>query len=410
MADLAKLLEQRAQTWHQMKAIIDKDVRTVEDNKAYDEMEAEVDKISAEIERVERHEAKAKAFEAVDRRGVVAPNNAVVRSDDSPLERYENAFGAYLRGGERNLRGDDRAVLENAGGDLNGFRNALSVGTNSAGGFLVPPGWRDEFIIQMKEYGAVQNVAQVIRTDAGQSIQWPTMNDTTNVGRLLSENTQMTETDVVVGTATLTAFMYSSDMTRVSYQLANDSAFDVGAIVRAAHAERIGRITNQHFTTGTGTSQPLGIVTGAVSGVTAASATAITFDELISLTHSIDPAYRRSPNVQFMLSDAALSSLRRVKDANGMYLWQPNVQAGQAASLFGYPYVINQDMAAPATGVKSVLFGDFAAGYVVRIVQDLMTMTLTERYADFLQMGHSSFMRAGGTVQNTSAYKALTQA
>lgn len=411
MADLAKLLEQRAQTWNKMQAIIDLPERTADDNVAYDRMETEVDSISAEIDRMERHEAKAKAFDSVDRRGVVAPQNGVVRADEAdPAERYDNAFGAYLRGGMLNLRGDDRTVLENAGGDLNGFRNALSVGTSTAGGYLVPPGWRDEFIVQMKDYGAVQEVAQVIRTDGGQSIQWPTMNDTTNVGRLLSENTAMTETDVVVGTASLTAYMYSSDLTRVSYQLANDSAFDVGALVRAAHAERIGRITNQHFTTGTGTNQPQGIVTGAVSGVTAASGTAITFDELISLTHSVDPAYRRSPRVGFMLSDAALSALRKVKDSNGMYLWQPNVQAGQASSLFGYPYVINQDMAAPAVGVKSVLFGDFQAGYVIRIVQDLMTMTLTERYADFLQVGHSSFMRAGGTVQNSSAYRALTQA
>jgi HK97 family phage major capsid protein len=91
------------------------------------------------------------------------------------------------------------------------------------------------------------------------------MNDTTNVGRLLAENTQMSETDVVIGTATLGAYVYSSDLTRVSLQLANDSAFDVGRSCRRAHAERIGRITNQHFTTGTGSSQPQGIVTGATS-------------------------------------------------------------------------------------------------------------------------------------------------
>lgn len=411
MADLAKLLEQRAQTWNKMQAIIDLPERTADDNVAYDRMETEVDTLTEEIGRVERHQAKAKAFDSVDRSGVVPPQNGAARKDDTdPAERYDNAFGAYLRGGMMNLRGDDRDVLENVGGDLSGFRNALSVGTNSAGGYLVPPGWRDEFIIQMKDYGAVQAVAQVIRTDAGQSIQWPTMNDTTNVGRLLSENTQMTETDVVVGTATLAPYMYSSDLTRVSYQLANDSAFDIGALVRAAHAERIGRITNQHFTTGTGTSQPQGIVTGATSGVTAAAVAAITADELIDLVHSVDPAYRRSPRVQFMLSDTALKSLRKLKDSNGMYLWQPNVQAGEASNLFGYPYVINQDMAVPAAAVKSVLFGDFQAGYVVRIVQDLMTMTLTERYADFLQVGHSSFMRAGGVVQNASAYKALTQA
>ncbi len=411
MPTTQQLREQRANRWENMKAIIDKPELSVEDRAAYDALEAEVETLTADIERAERFEAREKAMSAVDRRGVVAPSNALerVEEEERPAEKYVNAFGSYLRGGHMNLGREEREILASAGAPSADFRNALSVGTSSAGGYLVPPGWRDEFIIQMKAYGAVQDVAQVIRTDGGQSIQWPTMNDTTNVGRLLSENTQMTETDVVVGTASLTAYMYSSDLTRVSYQLANDAAFDVGALVRAAHAERIGRITNQHFTTGTGTNQPLGIVTGATSGVTAAATGAITADELIDLTHSIDPAYRTA-NARFMLSDAALKGLRKLKDSNGMYLWQPNVQAGAASTLFGYGYVINQDMAAPATGVKSVLFGDFAAGYVIRIVQDLMTMTLTERYADYLQIGHSSFMRAGGTVQNASAYKALTQA
>ncbi len=236
------------------------------------------------------------------------------------------------------------------------------------------------------------------------------MNDTAQVGALLAENTQFAEQDVVVGTATLDAYVYYSKLTRSSLQLVQDSAFDVEATVRDAHAERVGRITNQHFTTGTGTNQPDGIVTGASSGVTAAGVAAITADELIDLVHSVDPAYRRSPRAQFMLSDVALKSLRKLKDSNGLYLWQPNVQAGVAASLFGYPYVINVDMAVPATGVKSVLFGDFQAGYVIRIVRGIQTITFSERYLDYLQVAWASYARMDGTVQNTAAYKALTQA
>jgi HK97 family phage major capsid protein len=407
MATTQELRTQRASIWEQMKGLNDQAESenrgfTAEETATYARMEADLDGLGERIDRSESTANRSAEFARVDRTGVVGP---VV--PDEVENAYDSAFFAYLKRGMNRLSPAQQDALAGGAGDI---QNALSVGTNTAGGYLVPPGYRDEFIIQMKDYGAVQNVAQVLNTDSGQPLQWPTMNDTANVGRLLAENTQMTETDVVVGTATLGAYVYSSDLTRVSLQLANDSAFDVSRLVQTAHAERIGRITNQHFTTGTGTSQPQGIVTGAVSGKTAAGVAAITADELIDLTASVDPAYRRSPRCQFMLSDTALTLLRKVKDSQGQYLWQPNLQAGVAATLFGYPYVVNQDMAVPATGVKSVLFGDFQAGYVIRIVQDLQTITFTERYMDFLQIAHSSFMRADGKVQNTSAYKALTQA
>lgn len=406
MPNTQQLREQRANIWEQMKEVMDLAERenrdfTAEESQKYARLESDLDSKGTEIERAERFTARADEFDRVDRSGVVA------KDTPSPVEEvtYDKAFASYLKGGIARMSADEQQVIQK------GFQNALSVGTNSAGGYLVPPGYRQEFIVQMKDYGAVREVAQVISTDSGNPLQWPTMNDTSNVGRLLAENTQMSETDVVVGTATLGAYVYSSDLTRVSLQLAQDSAFDVGALVRRAHAERIARICNQHFTTGTGSSQPQGIVTGATNGKTAAGVAAITSDELIDLVHSVDPAYRRSPRAQFMLSDTALALLRKLKaSGTGEYLWQPNVQAGLAPTLYGYPYVINQDMAVPATGVKSALFGDFEAGYVIREVTDLQVITFTERYLDYLQVGHSSYLRTDGKVQNASAFKALTQA
>lgn len=419
MPTTQQLREQRANIWEQMKEVMDDAERdgrdlSAEERAKYDSAEVELDQNTAAIAEQEadearqnRHQSRAAQLEQVNRAGVVAPERPGQDNGDGDVT-YERAFTGYLKRGMGGLTSDERAML--ATGYSEELR-ALSVGTPSAGGYLVPPGYRNEFIVQMKDYGAVREVAQVITTDSGNPLQWPTMNDTTNVGRLLAENTQMTETDVVVGTATLGAYVYSSDLTRVSLQLAQDAAFDVGSVVRTAHAERIGRITNQHFTTGTGTAQPQGIVTGATTGKLAASGTLITADELIDVVHSVDPAYRRSPRVQFMLSDTALVQLRKLKAAGtGEYLWQPNMQVGLAPTLYGYPYVINQDMAVPAINVKSVLFGDFTAGYVVREVTDLQVITFTERYMDFLQLGHSSFLRTDGRVQNTSAYKALTQA
>lgn len=405
---ITQLAEQRANLWSNMTEIMDLATRegrdlTVEEQTKYDNMEADLDKLEASIQRQQKHDDRAAGYAQVDRSGVVAPDG-----DPQPEATitYDRAFAGYLKGGMAGLSSDERTVLAAGAGDI---KNALSVGTTTAGGYLVPPGYRDEFIIQMKNYGRVQDVATVINTDSGQPLQWPTMNDTSNVGRLLAENTQMSETDVVIGTATLGAYVYSSDLTRVSLQLANDSAFNVASFVQAAHAERIGRITNQHFTTGTGSSQPQGIVTGATSGVTAASTTAFTADELIDLQHSVDPAYRNERS-KFMLSDTALKAARKLKDGQNRYLFEARTTGDVPSLLAGAPYVINNDMAVPATGVKSVLYGDFQAGYVIRIVQDVQVITFTERYLDYLQVGHSSFMRADGKTQNTSAYKALTQA
>jgi HK97 family phage major capsid protein len=409
-----ELLERRANVWSQMTEVIELAERegrdlTAEERAKYDAAEVDLEAISTDVERVKRHSQHAATMAKVETDPIVNPGNSTERSEDDPEKGYRAAFGKWMRGGTSNLAAEERALLHRGLTDDKEVR-AQASGTNSAGGYLVPLAYRNEFIKRMLAFGNVQAVAQVIDTDTGANLSWPTMDDTSNVGAILAENTQLSEQDLTIGTASLDAYMYTSKLTRVSYQLLQDAAFDVEGLVRDAHAERIARITNQHFTTGTGSSQPNGIVTSATSGVTAASTTAITADELIDLVHSVNPAYRASARAQFMLNDTALKALRKLKDSTGQYLWQPGLNSGVQSSLFGYSYVINQDMAVPATGVKSVLFGDFYAGYLVRIVRALQVIRFDERYADYLQVGFTSFMRADGEVQNAQAYRALTQA
>lgn len=417
-------IDARARCWDQMRSLIDTAERenrdlSAEEAQTYDRLETELDDHTAKIaedeanqDRSRRHAERSRQFDAPGAPGVT-PSPA---GDVDDVDEYREAFRSYLRGGASNLTGDERGLLLRvAAGDPEIAQaagisvRAQAVGTGSAGGFLVPPAFRNELIRRMKAYGAVMDEAQVITTDSGANLQWPTMDDTGNVGVLLAENTQMAEQDVVLASASLDAFVYTSKLTRLSYQLVQDSAIDPESLVISAHAERIGRILNQHFTTGTGTAQPDGIVTGAVSGLTAASATVIAPDELITLQHSVDPAYRNSPRAKFMLSDAALALIRKLKDTTNQYLFQPSYVAGAPNTILGSPYVVNVDMVVPATGVKSVLFGDFQQGYVVRLVQGVQTITFSERFADFLQVAHASYMRADGTVQNTNAYRALTQ-
>jgi HK97 family phage major capsid protein len=294
--------------------------------------------------------------------------------------------------------------------DIDRFEAPAASGTGSAGGYLVPQGFRAQIVQSMLAYGHVRDAATVLTTETGNPLPWPTNNDTGNTGALLAENTQIAEQDVTLGQAQLNAYKYTSKLIRVSFEFLQDTIWmDAEAWLSARFAERLGRIENAHLTTGSGSSQPNGIVTGSVSGVTAASATTFTADELIDLIHSVDPAYRNS-NSKFMLSDTALKVARKFKDNQNRYLWEPSLQNGVASTLFGSEYIINPQMPALTTGLKPILYGDFKAGYVVRVVREMQMVRLVERYADYLQVGFFAYERIDGQVQDTGAYKALTLA
>jgi HK97 family phage major capsid protein len=221
----------------------------------------------------------------------------------------------------------------------------------------------------------------------------------------------VSEQDVTLGQAAIDAYMYTSKLVRVSFQLMQDlPTFDSWLIDRLA--ERVGRILNAHFTTGTGSSQPNGIVTGGTVGVTgtgsfatSACSAPATGDVLIDLVESLDPAYGGSSNLKFMGHQPCARALRKLKDTQNRYLWEISLQNGVPDSLLGYQFLVNNDMATPAVNSKSLLFGDIRAAYLARIVKELTTLRLTERYADFLQVGFLAFERADGQVQNTNAYR-----
>jgi HK97 family phage major capsid protein len=202
--------------------------------------------------------------------------------------------------------------------------------------------------------------------------------------------------------------MYTSKLVRVSLQLLQDSAFDMESWLARKLGERIGRAQNAHFTTGTGTAQPEGVQTNATIGKTGTTGqtTSVTYDDLIDLIHSVDPAYRSSGRARFMLNDATLGAARKLKDSQNRPLWEPSVQVGVPDSLLGYGYTINQDMPVMAADAKSILFGDFFAGYLIRDVRDVQLLRLAERYADYLQVGFLAFSRADGAPQDAAAIRA----
>jgi HK97 family phage major capsid protein len=326
-------------------------------------------------------------------------------------EAYANAWRSWVREGTTELSGEERAALRTGWVDGKELR-AQGVATGAAGGYMVPAPFRAKLIEKMQFFSSMRDVAEVITTETGATLPWPTNDDTANVGAILSENSQVTEQDVTLGTNDVGAYMYTSKLVRVSLQLLNDNAFNLESWLAGVLGRRIGRAQNAHFTTGTGTAQPEGVQTNAVVGKTGAAGqtTSVIYDDLIDLIHSVDPAYRNSGRSRFMLNDATLATARKLKDDQGRPLWEPSVQVGVPDGLLGYPYTINQDMPVMAASAKSILFGDFFAGYLIRDVQDVQMLRLAERYADYLQVGFLAFARTDGTPQDTAAYKAYRNA
>jgi HK97 family phage major capsid protein len=250
------------------------------------------------------------------------------------------------------------------------------------------------------------------RTDSGNPKTWPVLNDTSNTGRLLNINTQTTETAMVFSQLNFDAYKFSSDHILVPYELLEDSDFNMDLMINDTLTERLGRVINTYLTTGTGSSQPNGIVTASANGKTAAAQTAITRDEIIDLIHSVDRSYRNGPKVGFMMHDLIMAVLKKMTIGSGddRPLWQPSIREGEPDKLEGYPYWINNDMSSSLTAAsKPILFGNFGK-YIVRKVNDFRLYRLDERYRDYDQSGFIGFFRVDGELKTNSAVKRITMA
>ena len=410
MPTIQQLREQRANVWEQMKEVMDRADRegrdmSAEESAIYDRAETDLDRIDDTIQKREKFEARAEAYSQVETPGAAA---AMALGDEGADDGYARAFTSYLRGGLLDMSAEDRKVLQSGFVAGEQFKMAQGVGTNSAGGYAVAPEFRDKLVETMKYFGPMLNKAELITTDTGANLQWPTNDDTSNVGAILAENTQASSQDLTLGTASLDAYMYTSKLVLVSFQLLQDSAFDFEAYLTRKLGERLGRIINQHATTGTGSSQPDGIMLPAatITGTgSLASTGGVSYDNLVDLLESVDPAYAGLNDLGWMMHQTARKAIRKLKDSQNRPLWEPSVKAGVADTLLGYPMELNNDMATVAQNAKSIGFGSIRSAYVIRLVTNVATLRLTERYADYLQVGFLAFQRADATLQDANAWK-----
>lgn len=382
------------------------EARGAELEASHDKAMAEVDAIDAKIEREEKMariesraaDAELEAREA--RRPVV---------DAAPVSEgvdYRSAFHNWLKvGGDRTqLDAESRSVLE---------ARAQST-TAAAGGYTVPVELQNMIVKAMAAYGPMYgDVAMVLNTSAGHQITIPTVDDTsvTAGDAVHTENADFTDDggkDVTFAQKVLDSYVFDTEFVRFSFELAQDSIFNVEALLADLLAERLGRKANAILTTGTGSSQPNGIVTAASAGLTAAATGAITADELIDLEHSIDPAYRGAPGFGFMFNDSTLAAIRKLKDGQGNYLWAAgNYQQGVPGTINGRTYYINQAMANIGTSAVPVIAGDFKK-YIVRKVGGVELGVMRERF--WPNMGIAGYVRLDGEIADSRAIKKLTNA
>lgn len=436
---------------------------TAEDETAWVKVNKQYDGLSRQIEITERAEtvqAEQHAPAGDDRvgrgdaggNGDSAGSNGGEQRDRNGQPREEDralAFGAFFRSRSFPLRDEEQAACERMGFDptmqfcdfampdaerCNGAariyrssnpvdverriaelygrpeRRALSTLIGPTAGYLVPQTFSNSLEINRLAFSGMDQVGESINTPTGEPFHWPTFDDTGNTGELIGENaTSDGSTEPTVGLETWNAYPYHAKMLKVSLAMLQDSAFNLPAIIGTALGERLGRISNTDFTTGHGASKPKGITVGLTTGKTTASSTAIAADEILDLIHSIDIAYRSG--ARFMFSDEVLLALRKLKDGEGQYLWQPGMVGGAPPVIFTHPYTINTDMSSTITnGDITMIFGDLNK-YKIRRVSGIRVIRLNERYAEFGQVAFDVHIRQDARLLDagTAPVKSMVQ-
>jgi HK97 family phage major capsid protein len=379
MSKLFELYEKRNKAVAATRAFLDarrevSDCLSADDEATYNRMEAEILNFGKEIER----ENRLAAIDAELAKPTSQPITNNPEKPDTPLtgrasNEYKEDFGCILRG-----KGP--------------IHNVLSTTPDTDGGYLVPVEFERKIVKGLDEANIIRSLAKTITTSAERKIPIAATHST---AQWTPENAAYTESNPTFAQKTIDAYKLT-DLIRISIELLQDSMFDLESYIAAEFARAFGIAEEEAFCIGSGSGQPTGIFTsqGGVVGVTASGAT-ITVDNLIDLVYALKSPYRR--NAAFLMRDVTVSGIRKLKDANGAYLWQPSVQAGQPDRLLGYPLYTSPYVPAIGTGAKPVAFGDFSHYWIA----DRMGRTvqrLNELYAGNGQVGFIATERVDGKV------------
>ena len=361
------------------------------------------DQIESDLADIRRQIQNEEAF----RRNLAeAEGEPAPRGEKREAASYDVAFRKMLGGGVRSLNAEERKlVAEKRGTD------PQSTSPDTAGGYLIPETWDGRLIETLQAYGTLLGVATIDRPTTGGTHRYPTRNGTAETGRWVAENAQRITADTAFGEITLGDHEVTSDIIRISAALAQDNAYNLEGRLTGYMGRRIGVTMGEAMTVGDGTGKPRGVVLDATAGTTTTAVDAITFDELIDLEHSLDPAYRAGGNGRFMFNDATLAAIKKLSfgSADARPLWIPSFRDGEPDRILGYEYIINQAMADLGASAVPVLFGDFSE-YQVKMARDITMFIFREKFMDFNQIGYMANARVDGRLLDVQAVKKLTNA
>ena len=400
MSKILELREKRAKAWDAAKQFLDAKrgadgMLFEEDTATYDKMEQEVMNLGKEIERLERQAAIDAELSKATSTPLTGKPGAKMGKDEKEKtgrasDEYKCSFWNAMR-----VNAPMPSVL-----------NALQEGTDSEGGYLVPDEFERTLVEALEEENVFRTLAHVIRTSSGDR-KIPVVASKGSASWVDEEGAYQ-ESDDAFSQVSIGAYKLGT-MIKVSEELLADSVFDLEAYISKEFARRIGSREEESFFNGDGKGKPLGILAatgGAAVGVTAASATAITADEVIDLFYSLKAPYRK--NAVWLLNDATVKQIRKLKDSTGQYLWQPSLVAGTPDTILGRPVKTSAFMPTAAAGAKTIAFGDFKY-YWIADRQGRTFKKLSELFAATGQVGFMGTQRVDGKLILPEAIKVLQQ-
>ncbi len=398
---ILELREKRAKAWEAAKAFLDSHrkengVLSAEDDAAYTKMEQEITDLGKEIARLERQEALDAELNRPVNKPLTGKPGGRADADDG-----EDKTGRASDDYRKNFWSAMRSKVP-----MPNVTNALQIGTDSEGGYLVPDEYERTLVEALEEENIFRQMAKVIKTSSGDR-KIPVV-ASKGTASWIDEEGAYPESDDSFGQVSIGAYKLGT-MIKVSEELLNDSVFDLQSYISREFARRIGAKEEEAFFTGDGKGKPLGVLAamgGAETGVTAASATAVTADELMDLYYSLKSPYRKKS--VWVLNDSTIKAIRKLKDNNGQYLWQPSLTAGAPDMILGRPIKTSAYMPAIAAGAKTIAFGDFSY-YWIADRQGRSFKRLNELFAATGQVGFLASQRVDGKMILAEAVKVLEQ-
>lgn len=394
MSKVLELKEKRAKTWEAAKAFLDSKqgsngLMSAEDAATYDKMEAEVVDLGKEIDRLERQAV----IDAELAKATSTPITNKPNTQPGGETKSGRATDEYKRAFWNSMRNKNSYEIQ----------NALSIGTDSEGGYLVPDEYEKKLVEALEDEVFFRSLATVIKTSSGDR-KIPIV---TSKGEAawIDEGGQFPESDDSFGQTSIGAHKLAT-MIKVSDELLNDSVFNIEQYISKEFGRRIGTKEEEAFFIGDGTGKPIGIFNktgGADIGVTAAT-TSITFDDVMDLYYSLRAPYRNKAT--WLLNDSTVKAIRKLKDGNGNYIWQPSVREGEPDRILNRPYRTSIYVPELAAGNRVMAFGDYSY-YWIADRQGRSFKRLNELFATTGQVGFLASERVDGKLILSEAVKTL---